>query len=326
MAILLGTQSNGETLPVQVNEFGQLVAKGIEGETGEPGTPGTPGTHGEPGAQGPPGADGGSFPLPPDPYEGAFLGWLNGELAWLGSPPVPVPAGIFGPIDGWNSDGVFTVVGDIPSQVAQGVYLYQCLQDGSIYVNGWNNSRLWSASASANDGFKNAYPISTAFDGTTTSKAITNSAQETVVIENMGLIGTQNIEMEIVGGTVRADGVEVSTGNRIDEIFTFTTQGLDRLEISGVEGFAYETTIYYIKANDSLLVDAGDYPTAPNLNIQVQSVSGQTIEGTSNRADDFTVGAYFRVPDQEVARWLYDGNLNKVITTMAIDNSKLDAS
>jgi len=27
--ILLGTQSNGETLPVQVDEFGRLVAEGL---------------------------------------------------------------------------------------------------------------------------------------------------------------------------------------------------------------------------------------------------------------------------------------------------------
>jgi len=31
--ILLGTQSNGETLPVQVNAFGALVAEGLEKPT-----------------------------------------------------------------------------------------------------------------------------------------------------------------------------------------------------------------------------------------------------------------------------------------------------
>ena len=43
MAILYGTQSNGETLPVQVNSFGQLVAQGLPGEQGPQGDPGPPG-------------------------------------------------------------------------------------------------------------------------------------------------------------------------------------------------------------------------------------------------------------------------------------------
>lgn len=71
MAILLGTQSNGETLPVQVNEFGQLVAKGIKGEDG-------------------------NLNVPDDPYEGAILGWKDGELAWV-SVAVTLPAGTYGP-------------------------------------------------------------------------------------------------------------------------------------------------------------------------------------------------------------------------------------
>jgi hypothetical protein len=80
MAILYGTQSNGETLPVEVNEFGQLVAKGIEGEPGQPGPPGPPGIG----------------QLPPNPFEGAVLGWQDNELAWLGG-SVPLPAGTYGP-------------------------------------------------------------------------------------------------------------------------------------------------------------------------------------------------------------------------------------
>ena len=43
MAILYGTTSDGETLPVEVNEFGQLVAQGVPGEQGIQGPPGPPG-------------------------------------------------------------------------------------------------------------------------------------------------------------------------------------------------------------------------------------------------------------------------------------------
>lgn len=49
MAILYGTTADGQSLPVQVNEFGQLVAQGLpgpQGEQGEQGEPGPPGNGG----------------------------------------------------------------------------------------------------------------------------------------------------------------------------------------------------------------------------------------------------------------------------------------
>jgi hypothetical protein len=77
MAILFGTTSSGNTLPVLVDQFGNLLAKGI------------------PGDEGPPGPPGGAFALPPDPVNGDVLGWENGQLVWIGEPPLP--AGTFGP-------------------------------------------------------------------------------------------------------------------------------------------------------------------------------------------------------------------------------------
>jgi hypothetical protein len=91
MAILYGTQSNGETLPVLVDQFGNLLAKGIEGQPGQPGQPGTPG---EPGGEGPPGPQGDpgeGVPLPYGP-DGAYLQIVDGVPAWAGvSPPGPEP-------------------------------------------------------------------------------------------------------------------------------------------------------------------------------------------------------------------------------------------
>ena len=81
MAILFGTTATGETLPVEVNEFGQLIAEGLQGQTGQEGPPGPPGV-GE---------------LPADPFEGAFLGWQDNQLAWLGG-VVPIPTNTYGPI------------------------------------------------------------------------------------------------------------------------------------------------------------------------------------------------------------------------------------
>ena len=47
MAILFGTTSDGNTLPVQVNALGQLVAQGVEGPAGPPGPEGPIGPVGE---------------------------------------------------------------------------------------------------------------------------------------------------------------------------------------------------------------------------------------------------------------------------------------
>jgi len=77
MAILFGTTGDGTTLPVLVDQFGNLLAKGI------------------PGDEGPPGPPGGAFALPPDPVDGDVLGWENGQLAWV--PLIPLPDGTFGP-------------------------------------------------------------------------------------------------------------------------------------------------------------------------------------------------------------------------------------
>ena len=71
MAILYGTTGDGTTLPVLVDQFGNLLAKGIDGPPGPPGPPGV----GE---------------LPPGATDGALLGWQDGELVWVTEPLPPV--------------------------------------------------------------------------------------------------------------------------------------------------------------------------------------------------------------------------------------------
>lgn len=92
--ILLGTQSNGETLPVQVDEFGRLVAEGLKGDPGDPGEPGEPGAPGAPGEPGPPGEPGKDGVGVPTPYgeEGTYLRIKDGAPAWTtGDDPGPGP-------------------------------------------------------------------------------------------------------------------------------------------------------------------------------------------------------------------------------------------
>lgn len=323
MAILFGTQSNGETLPVLVDQFGNLLAKGIDGEPGAPGAPGPPGE---------PGPPGGSFALPPDPYEGAFLGWLNNGLAWLGTPPVPVPDDVFGPISSWDAAGILTVEGEIPQQIATGVYVYQCNADGTIFVEGWNNSNDW------NSFLTSSYPLTNpgnAFDGNPESNctlpsggfqfiqfAPTNPISAGGSIECSGnVVGAEWVlnlgtPLEQVVGTQNSyDYVTLATGSQTIETITLRTA-------ANQQGLNWNA----IKVDGQVLVNSGEYPSAPNLNLLVQSLEGQTLIGTPNRTDNFTPGKYLRVPEQNVARWLYDGNLNKVITSTGIDISRLDAN
>ena len=121
--VLLGTQSNGETLPVQVDATGRLVAEGLQGAQGPEGPPGV-------------------GQLPPDPYEGAFLGWENGGLAWLGS-PVPIPSGFFGPITNYQ-EGVVTVSPPIPDSINTGVTLIQVNENNVPDVEGWDDRQIWT--------------------------------------------------------------------------------------------------------------------------------------------------------------------------------------
>ena len=136
--VLLGTQSNGETLPVQVNEFGQLVAEGLPGPDGPPGPPGPPG----------------EIDLPPDPQDGQLLGWEDGQLAWVDPSPGGGPfevdfllvagGGESGMIDqggtvGGGAGGVINSIVDEPSgggTTGVGARLFIPDQDYAISVGG----------------------------------------------------------------------------------------------------------------------------------------------------------------------------------------------
>jgi len=187
MAILYGTQSNGETLPVLVDQFGNLLAKGIEGQQGPIGPEGPPGV-GE---------------LPPNPFEGAILGWEDGELAWL-SGSIILPAGTYGPYT-YDSDSQLLDIPQDASALLNGQQLFMSDDKGIqvgieiatdlisnvrgvanpiltfpssnnfdkfaagdvVYEGNWNRSREWSAPPIFDDnGYGDwAEPITTLFSG-----------------------------------------------------------------------------------------------------------------------------------------------------------------
>ena len=98
--ILYGTQSNGETLPVQVDATGRLVAEGLPGGPGEQGPQGDKGDKGDPGEPG----EG-----VPKPYgaEGDVLTIYQGVPSWREPPAsasVPDWAFMLDASSGWKND------------------------------------------------------------------------------------------------------------------------------------------------------------------------------------------------------------------------------
>ena len=301
--ILLGTQSNGETLPVQVDAFGRLVAEG------------------SPGPEGPPGPPGGAFPLPADPYEGALLGWLNGGLAWIGTPPVPIPPGVFGPITAWDSENTLLAVeGELPAEVGPGVYIYQCDSRGVYYTEGHNTSEVWSiAGTITNDDTTYNYGIDKAFDGdidplgpnywfpkeNTTSRYTFPSIQTGSKFELFIHVSVANTNFTVNGeqSAQVTSAVQGAWADVTDAVVASGKGGLQYIEIS-YRGGQWAQYIYGIRIDGRLYLDKNK-----SLNMRVNQVFGNSILGVPNLDVAFTPGQYLFVPEQRVAPWvLYEGD------------------
>ena len=301
--ILYGTQSNGETLPVQVDSTGRLVAEGLQGPEGPDGPPG------------------GSFPLPPDPYEGALLGWLNGGLSWVGSAPIPIPEGVFGPITSYE-EGVVTVEGEIPSSVQNGVYLKQVDSEGNFYTEGWNVSQSWSSGAKNGTLAQGSW--AGVFDGLRTSdvndSAITSNtsglASITLPTHLTGIftvyassnspvspetLGGQEIKLYTGTGIVVVECAKLRTDN-------YTNHRYDVGQLTGVYKIeltpSYNgTKLWFIEFNQEMLVD-----TTHSQDLRVNSVINNSIIGSPSTGPGLTVGKYLKVPEQRVAPWVLYGS------------------
>jgi len=131
-----------ESIPNDVEIQGDLTVTGlINGSigVGEQGPEGPEGPAGPPGQDGADGEDGADLDLPPDPFEGALLGWQDGELAWLGG-SIPIAPGTFGPFT-YDSAGSYLTV---PQTVdlANGVQVYMSDSSGNPVTNSGMTSKI----------------------------------------------------------------------------------------------------------------------------------------------------------------------------------------
>ena len=300
--ILLGTQSNGETLPVQVDAFGRLVAEGLQGPEGP---------EGPEGPQGPEGPPGPGIELPPDPYEGALLGWLNNELSWVGTPPIPIPSNVFGPITAWDpQSGLLTVDGKIPDTVGNGVYLYQCDERGNNYTEGWNVTKVWSDSLTAVDGFytPDGETADKAFDGSvTTFAAISTTGRDngTPMVFTQTITDITSLRL-MYKGRLYIGGVEIDSQDQNGVWYEVPNppSTLTEFEIYPYTNGAVAQRLYAVEVNGRVLVDSSS-----SLNYRVNQVFSETqLVGVPSATVDFTIGKYLRVPEQRVAPWVLYGN------------------
>ena len=300
--ILLGTQSNGETRPVQVNATGRLVAEGLQGSEGP---------EGPPGPEGPEGPQGPSFELPPDPYEGALLGWLNNELAWVGTPPVPIPPDVFGPITAWDPlNGLLTVEGEIPATIGNGVYVNQVNAQGELYTADHNVTQEWSDGNWNNQWY--ALPPNI-FDGDIESAAGPNTGQTAQYNFPVSFLGSNvqffvsygsytDVEyaLEINGQILR--GATSSSAGQWLQMYSGDPAAITSLSITC--GNAGGGTLHQVKVDGKILLERS-LSTDMRVN---QIFSDNQLIGVCNNSIGFEPGQYLKVFGQRVAPWVLYGN------------------
>lgn len=299
--VLLGTQSNGETLPVQVNSLGQLVAEGLQGQEGPPGP------------DGPPGADGGAFPLPADPFEGALLGWLNGGLAWVNG-SIPIPEGVFGPIVSYDpQSGFIEVAGEVPAAVSTGVYVYQCTQEGIYYTPTWNTSVQWSSGG----GHLTGGSWGLVFDGNPPTSLDSGKGAYLANNDTTPAIytfpSTINGELRVWATTAFQAGssfvslnngamVEVTGATTNPAWYSFGYQSNITSMTLGSPSNTDGLVIGAISVGAELLVNPEN---SLNLRVTTKLVNG--LVGIASSDINFTPGMYLKVPAQRVAPWVLSG-------------------
>ena len=308
--------ADSSIVPVACNDKGEILLE--EPIEGPPGQDGQDGQDGEDGKDGKDGKDG--IQLPPDPYEGALLGWLNSGLAWIGTPPIDVPEGVFGPITSWSpNDGLLTVRGSIPPSVGHGVYIYQVDESFEEYTkDDWLTNKLWRNTVTPSHSLDGG-PVAALFDADLTSSA--RKTPGSVAAAGVTLTFTDPIYnvTKVEVGPYSPSSSENYNLYRVNNQSEIDTRGNER-ELQLYSGSAItlnslsmrasntqcSAEIYWIKINGKLLVDSDK-----SLNMRVnQLISEDMLLGSAEPSgEDFTIGKYLKVPSQRIAPWvLYEGD------------------
>jgi len=308
MVVWQGITEGGTAVPVKVTEDGEVISKGIAGEQGPPGEDGKDGQQGPPGQDGqpgPPGTPGVQWPA--DPFEGAFLVWLNGQPTWYAEQPVPQPETVIGPILTVNSDDSFTVADSIDEQIFyQGRQLYVSDAGGEILSAAWNQTKMWSEDLS------DEYQLEKykAFDGN-----IHNGAQSA---ESAGTLTWTPSGGLAYSSLVRAYTSYLTYGGET-AAFRFNGGGSVVTDVEGwytlasgpgiINSISHSYSATYrggfnaIEVDGLQLVDSNFTP-GPKGSGQVSAVFNNSVL-LSRINGSIQVGDYLFAPETQMAAWLY---------------------
>jgi hypothetical protein len=295
-------------------EQGEQGPQGEQGEQGPQGEQGEQGPQGEQGEQGPQGEDGqdGGIDLPPDPYEGALLGWLNNELAWVGTPPIEIPEGVFGPIISWDANSSYLLVdSEVPDYVNTGVISWQCEPDGTYWSEPWQSSDEWSlywigeifnAGSSTKTGafsYELTKNTITANDGGTLSWAPSGKFPPRANGANYLV----RIAIYDAKQTTKVNGNTVPNDGNYDPypICSASVASINSIEVIGPSNS--RGGIQYLEIDNRLVVEK-----QWSQNIRCNSAFYGGIIGVPSRDFGFTPGKYLYVPHQRVAPWVLYGD------------------
>ena len=282
MAILYGTTGDGTTLPVLVDQFGNLLAKGIDGPPGPPGPPGV-------------------GQLPPDPYEGAILGWEDGELAWLGG-SVQLPAGTYGPYTYIDGDERLDIPQDASSLV-NGQQLYMSDFYGNKTTAEFSTDTIASVAQQSLtvNGFYSCVFASKSVTGTVTCGGVgytgAGYGQQVYVLDQNNLwhpvtndVGDNNFNEDITStlaglSITSIQGLAVS-GNRCEPVNCTgpdtATLHLGSFVINGVDIFGSNTSIIATQG-----IDTRVYPDKYTWTAFMLGTDGAIGEGSTTSVQGF---------------------------------------
>ena len=316
MVLWQGLTEGGTAVPVQVTEAGKVVAIGETGPEGPQGPEGPPGPPGQPG----------QAEWPPNPIEGAFLVWLNGEPTWYTEQPIPTPPGTAGPITQVNDNSVLVFDNDVDQNIFfAGVQVYAVNADGSNWNgdNLYNTSQTWSDAITSPQGALNAIE---GFDGDTNTYMKTSPAPINITEASLLFTPATSVAVNrLLRMYVYADSSEssqyqrysINNGDTVSYLADSSSPGwkwintgfvgpLDSLEWTRKKKNSNSggIDVGVIEVDGKILLNpkAGPYPTGQVTSAVTNTVLLSRVQGA------WIKGLYMKADESAQAAWLISKN------------------
>ena len=317
MVVWQGITEGGTAVPVKVTDDGEVISKGIPGERGPAGPEGP---------EGPPGPAGVEWP--PNPIEGAFLVWLNGEPTWYVEQPIPTPPGVAGPITDVSDNSLLTFGSNLDTSIFfTGVYVYAVNADGS----NWDGDGQYDSSQEWSKVITHTYDqgggdIENTFNGLTTegggasSTTSTTFPSSTLTLEGFDF-SNSTVTVYYAYNVTRSSIASVGAGNKSSSSPPpgSDSQPYNNITFTGVTGTTVTLTathktgagsanyITAIAVDGKILLDplSGVYPTGQISSVANNSALLSRVQGTWDE------GLYMKADAGTQAAWLYASRKKK---------------